>query len=81
MKKNCKKLKEDATETKKRKTTKNSERYKLSGQNHHPPLQKFDFSENFLKKVSPDAPKSFARGVCVWKCDKSQLLESSNLLY
>ena len=72
-KKICNKLKEDATETKKRKTTKK--------QNHHPPLQKFDFSENFLKKVSPDAPKSFARGVGVWKCDKSQLLESSNILY
>ena len=80
-KKICKKLKEDATETKKQKTTKNSERYKLSVQNHHPPLQKLDFSENFLKKVSPDAPKSFARGVGVWKCDKSQLLESSNILY
>ena len=75
------KLKEDATETKKRKTTKNSERYRLSMQNHHPPLQKFDFGANFLKKVSPDAPKSFARGVGVWKCDKSQFLESSNTLY
>ena len=45
---------------------------------HLPPLQKFDFRVNSLKKVSPDAPKSFARGVGVWKCDKSQFLESSN---
>ena len=35
---------------------------------------------NFLKKVSPDAPKSFAREVGAWKCDKSQFLESSNIL-
>ena len=80
-KKNWKKLKEKATETKKRKTTKNSERYKLSAQNHHPPLQKFDFKANFLKKVSPDAPKSFARGVGVLKSNKNQFLESSNTLY
>ena len=63
------------------KRQKSSVRYKLSAQNHHPPLKKFDFKANFLKKVSPDAPKSFARGVGVWKCDKSQLLESSNILY
>ena len=69
-KKKFKQLKEDATETKKRKTAKNSERYKLSAQNHHPPLQKFYFGANFLKKVSPDAPKYFARGVGVLKSNK-----------
>ena len=72
MKKKLKNLKEDTTETKKQKTTKYSERYKLSVQNHPPPLQKFDFGANFLKKVSPDAPKSFARGVGVRKWDRSQ---------
>ena len=79
-KKNLLKVKEDATETKKQKTTKNSKQYKLSAQNHHPPLQKFDLSENFLKKVSPDACKSFARGL-VYGNVTSQLLESSNILY
>ena len=33
------------------------------------------------KKVSPDNPKSVARGVGVWKCYKSHFLESSNTLY
>ena len=80
-KKNWKKLKEEATEAKKQKLTKNSQRYRLSAHFHHPPLQKFDFKDNFFKKVSPDAPKSFDWGVGVWKCDKSQFLESLNTLY
>ena len=80
-KKNWKKLKEEATEAAIFKTPKNSVRYKLSAHFHHPPLQKSDFRVNFLKNVSPDAPKSFAIGVAVWKCDKSQFLESSNILY
>ena len=44
-------------------------------------LQKFDFRDNFLEKFSPDAPKSFARGVGVLKSNKNKLLESSNILY
>ena len=67
--------------TKKQKTTKNSEWYKLSAQNHHPPLKDFYFGANCLKKVSPDAPKSFARGFGVLKSNKNQFLESSNTLY
>ena len=72
MKKKLKKIKRGCYRNEKTKTTKYSERYKLSVQNHPPPLQKFDFGANFLKKVSPDAPKSFARGVGVRKWDKSQ---------
>ena len=71
-KKNWKKLKEDATETKKRKTTKNSERYKLSGQNHHPPLQKFDFGANFLNKSLPRCPQILCKdGWCKEMWQKS----------
>ena len=81
MKKKLKKVKGGGYRSRHFQNDKNSVRYKLSAHFHHPPLQKSDFRVNFLKKVSPDAPKSFARGVGVWKCDKSQFLESSNTLY
>ena len=52
-----KKLKEEATEKKKQKTTTNTERYRLSVHFHHPPLQKFDFKDNFFKKSLPRCPQ------------------------
>ena len=63
------------------KTLKISERYKLLARCHHPPFLKFDFRANLLKKVSPDAPKSFARGVGELKSNKNQFLASLNILY
>ena len=66
---------------KNKKRQKNTERYRLSVHFHHPPLKKFDFKDNFFKKVSLDATKSFDWGVGVWKCDQNQILESSNILY
>ena len=80
-KKNWKRLKEEATEKKTKNDKKYWTIYRLSAHFHHPPLQKFDFKDNFFKKVSPDAPKSFDWGVGVWKCDQNQFLESSNILY
>ena len=62
-KKKLKKVKGEATEAAISKRYKLFARYKPSAHFHHPPLKKSDFKNNFLKKVSPDAPKSFAWGL------------------
>ena len=66
------------------KKRKNEKRQKIPSDINFPqrtttlPLKNLTLRPISSKKVSPDAPKSFARGVGVLKSNKNQFLESSN---
>ena len=65
MKKKCKKLKEDATETKKPKTTKNSEPYNFPRRTTTLPFKNLTLVTIFSKK-SPQMPPNPLQGGLVY---------------
>ena len=58
-----------------------SERYKLSAQATTLPFKNLTLGKIFSKNSSQMPPNPLQGGGGVWECDKSQFLESRNILY